>query len=294
MDSAVEGYLYHLRVERHVSPNTLAAYRHDLHRFQSWLDGVGVQAIDVVGREHVADHLVALEKSGIGLRSIARVRSSIRSLFKFAIREGRVKADPTALLRVPRFAKPLPTVLSAETIDVLLVAQEGTPIELRDTAMIELLYSSGLRVTELISLQRHQLDLQRGVLKIRGKGNKERLVPMGDRAVTLLKRYTEWGRPLLDLRGRNPELFVNRRGKKMTRQNFWQRLLRRARGAGIGGKVSPHVLRHSFATHLLERGADLRSVQAMLGHADISTTQIYTHVTRARLKALHEQFHPRG
>lgn len=295
LDDAIEGFLYHLRVERHVSKHTVAAYRHDLLRFARWLDELGVSNIRGIGREHVVDHMVTLEGQGLGLRTIARSRSAIRALFKFLVRDGILSDDPTLLVQTPRFTSPLPTVLSARQVEALLAAPDlDEPLGLRDAAMIELLYATGLRVTELVTLRRHQLDATVGIVKVRGKGDKERLVPVGDRALALLRRYTADARPRLDPGAAAPELFVGRRGKGMTRQNFWQRLGRHARQAGIRGKVSPHVLRHSFATHLLEHGADLRSVQAMLGHSDISTTQIYTHVTRARLQALHARHHPRG
>jgi integrase/recombinase XerD len=295
VDAAVEGFLYHLKVERHVSPHTIAGYRSDLLRFSAWARDRGLEDPKQVTRELVVDHMVWLKDQGLGLRSVARARSAVRSLFKFLQREGHLQDDPTALVETPKFGKPLPVVLSTAQVEALLAAPDPMdPLGLRDAAMIELLYATGLRVTELVTLKRFQIDEEIGLLRVRGKGDKERLVPVGDRALALIRRYNEYGRPQLDPQGRSDALFVNRRGKAMTRQNFWLRLERHARRAGVRGKVSPHVLRHSFATHLLEHGADLRSVQAMLGHSDISTTQIYTHVTRARLQALHARFHPRG
>ena len=295
MESALEGFVYYLKAERHLSDNTILAYFRDVRRFGAWLaereklHPQDVSAIDI------SEHLVYLDGQGLGLRSIARVRSTLRQLFKFLLREGILETDPTVLVDAPRFSQPLPVVLRGDQIEELLQAPDtSTALGLRDIAMIEVLYATGLRVSELVSLLRHRIDLQFGLLIVRGKGDKERLVPVGTRALTLIGTYLRDARPQLDRSERAPELFVSRRGRKMTRQNFWLRLRHYGQMAGIEGKVSPHVLRHSFATHLLEHGADLRSVQAMLGHADISTTHIYTQVTQARLKALHAKYHPRG
>lgn len=295
MDEAIEGFIYYLKVERGRSENTLQAYRHDLRRFAAWLDEQGVRAPGEVTHALLADHLVALDRQGLGLRSIARARTSLRQLFMFLVKEGHLEADPSTLVDAPRFPSPLPVVLTSAQVEAILAAPDpDSTLGLRDAAMIEVLYASGLRVSELVGLPLASLDPGVGLVKVRGKGNKERLVPLGGRALDLVLRYLERSRPLLDPDRRSAALFVSQRGKPMTRQNFWQRLNGWARQAGVRGKVSPHVLRHSFATHLLENGADLRALQAMLGHADISTTQIYTHVTRARLRALHERHHPRG
>jgi len=295
MDAAIEGFIYYLKVERNRSDNTVESYARDLARFRQWAAEQGIASPAAIRREHVADYLVHLDQEGLGLRSIARARTSLRQLFKFLVRERRIEDDPTALISGPKFPAPLPTVLTEREVEGLLEAPDRhTPLGLRDAAMIELLYACGLRVSELVGLPSRAFDLSVGVLRVRGKGDKERLVPVGDRALDLLTRYVREARPLHDPAQRCPAIFVSRRGTAMTRQNFWQRLGRYAREAGIRGKVSPHVLRHSFATHLLEHGADLRSLQAMLGHADITTTQIYTHVTQARLAALHSRYHPRG
>jgi integrase/recombinase XerD len=295
VEEAIEGFTYYLKVERNRSDHTVESYARDLRRFSAWLEGRGVRDPRAVERSHVADWLVALDREDLGLRSIARARTSVRQLFKFLIKEGTVELDPTALVDAPRFAAPLPTVFTTQHVEKLLAAPDRTdPLGLRDAAMIEVLYATGLRVSELVGLTLASIDADVGLVKVRGKGDKERLVPIGDRALALIGRYLREARPLHDLGGRAPTVFVTRRGKRMTRQNFWQRLGAHARAAGLRGKVSPHVLRHSFATHLLEHGADLRALQAMLGHADISTTQIYTHVTRVRLQRLHAEFHPRG
>ncbi len=294
MTDAVEGFLYHLRVERHASKNTLAAYRSDLLRFAHWATGRGIVDPAAVGAEDVADHLVFLANGGIGDRSRARARTALRQWFRFLVKEDVRKDDPTVLIDAPRFKSPLPSVLSAAQVEAILAAPDDSPLGVRDRAMIEVMYATGLRVSELVNLPRHALDAETGIVRVIGKGDKERLVPIGDRALDLVARYLRDVRPLHDLAAASRALFVSERGTAMTRQNFWYRLEIHARTADVRGKVSPHTLRHSFATHLLENGVDLRHVQAMLGHADISTTQIYTHVTRARLKALHARFHPRG
>lgn len=294
MDEALEGFTYFLRVEKNRSENTVEAYLRDLRRFAAWCDEVQ-QTLGSLDRQAVVDHLASLEADGLGRRSIARARTSLRQFFRYLVKEGLLADDPSVLVQAPRFQSPLPTVLSASQVEALLDAPSGgSSLEVRDRAMIAVLYSSGLRVSELVGLPWRNVDAQVGLLRVLGKGDKERLVPVGDRALENIQRYLRAGRPLLDPDQVCPALFVSRRGSAMTRQNFWERLKHWALVAGIRGKVSPHVLRHSFATHLLEHGADLRSLQAMLGHADISTTQIYTHVSRARLARLHAEHHPRG
>ncbi len=292
---AIEGFTYWLKAERGRSDNTIEAYGRDVRRFAVWLEGQGIDSPDAVTQAHVADHLVWLDRQDLGLRSIARARSSLRQLFRFLQREGLLDDDPSARVHAPRFPEPLPTVLSGRSVEALLGApNRGTPLGLRDAAMIELMYSCGLRVSELVTLPGKGLDPEEGLVRVRGKGDKERLIPVGDRALALIRRYVAESRPVLDPDHSCPTLFVGQHGEGMTRQNFWDRLTRYAKLAGVRGKVSPHVLRHSFATHLLEHGADLRALQAMLGHADITTTQIYTHVTQARLSELHRKHHPRG
>jgi integrase/recombinase XerD len=293
VDDAIEGYEYHLRVERGRSRNTLLAYRADLRRFAAFLADRSVGDPRGITAEHLADHLVQLNRGGLGARSAARARSVIQGWMRFLVADGIVREDPTTVVDSPRFLAPLPEFLTGTEVEALLAAPDETTLGVRDAAMLELMYATGLRVSELVGLPRHQYDAVEGLLRVRGKGDKERLVPVGDRARDLISRWLGV-RPLLDPAGAAPELFVGRRGKGMTRQNFWERVVRHARAAGLRLPVYPHVLRHSFATHLLENGADLRAVQAMLGHAAITTTQIYTHVTRARLKAMHAAYHPRG
>jgi integrase/recombinase XerD len=295
VDDAIEGFTYWLKVERGRSPHTLAGYRHDAVRFAGWLAEQGVHRPQDVEARHLEAHLAALLDDGIGLRSIARARSALRQLFRFLVAEGHLETDPTRRVEAPRFTTPLPTVLRPDQVEAILAAPDpSTPLGLRDRAMIQLLYSAGLRVSELVAVPLHQVRLDPGLVLVTGKGRKERLVPMGEVAADAVALYLRDARPALDPGGRSTALFVTRRGAPMTRQNFWERLVGHARAAGVHGKVSPHVLRHSFATHLLANGADLRALQALLGHADVTTTQIYTHVSRERLKAVHALHHPRG
>jgi len=294
MDDAIEGFLYALRVERGRSENTVSAYGRDLRRFAAWAEEEELDGTQAV-RADIERFMVDLDAQGLGPRSLARMRSSLRQLYTFLVAEGQREDDPTTRVAAPSFTSPLPTVLRVDQVGAILDAPDPTsPLGLRDRAMIQLMYSAGLRVSELVKLPAMGLDLTQGLVLVRGKGDKERLVPMGDRAAVVVAQYVRDARPALDPYGKSSALFVTRRGGGMTRQNFWQRLRRHAVVAGVQGKVSPHVLRHSFATHLLEFGADLRSVQALLGHANISTTEIYTHVSRARLREIHRKYHPRG
>ncbi|MEQ1571061.1 MAG: site-specific tyrosine recombinase XerD [Myxococcota bacterium] len=296
IEDALEGFLYYLQVERVRSGHTLAAYGSDLRKFVKFAAERGVSDPEAVDRALVADWLVELDQQGLSTRSIARARTSVRQLFKFLVREKQLDADPSARVAAPRFPAPLPKVLSEAEVEALLAAPDpADPLGRRDGAMIELMYATGLRVSELVSLPRKAVDAEIGVLRIRGKGDKDRLVPLGDVAFDRMVRYLREDRPLHDPAGVRAEVFLSRRGRAMSRQNFWQRLKVYGVACGIRWEqVTPHVLRHSFATHLLEHGADLRSLQAMLGHSDLGTTQIYTHVTRARLQQLHARFHPRG
>ena len=233
--------------------------------------------------------------TGRGLRTAGRHRVTLRQLFRFLVEERLLEADPSALVESPRPGRKLPEVLGEPQVEALLAAPaRDTPIGLRDAAMLEILYASGLRVSELVGLRRESLFLDQGYLVIRGKGGKERLVPVGDVAAGTLLAYMAQARPALDPGCTSPWVFPSPRGGCLTRQAFWYRVKHYARLADVRGDVSPHTLRHSFATHLLAHGADLRAVQMMLGHADLSTTQIYTHVARERLKRIHEEYHPRG
>ena len=290
----VAEYLDHLRVERGLAENSLLAYARDLARLSAF---AAARRKDVLAlrQEDLAAFIQSLRGAGLAARSAARTVHGVRGLYRFAAREGRLGADPMENLRAPRAFAPLPRFLSIAQVDALLAAPDArTPLGLRDRAILEVLYATGLRVSELIGLRPSDLDLQVGLLTCFGKGRKERLVPLGSAARGWVARYLEKARPLLVRARTAPTLFVNHRGGRLSRMGVWQIVRRHAVAAGVERVLTPHVLRHSFATHLLERGADLRALQAMLGHADISTTQIYTHVTRERLRAVYDRFHPRA
>ena len=295
---AIDAFLSHAAVERGLAPKTIEAYASDLARFGSWLESAGVAAPGSLRREHITGFAQALEAEGLSARSRTRILIATRRWIRFLLATGELTADPMEGIATPRFGQPLPKVLRPdETAALLAAADPDTTLGLRDRAMLEVLYGAGLRVTELVALPLGALDSRAGVLRVFGKGGRERLVPLGEPALAAVDAYLEAGRPAL-LRAGHPgtdAMFLSRRGAPMTRQNFFSRLRKLARIAGISSdRVSPHVLRHAFATDLLEGGADLRSVQAMLGHADLSTTQIYTHVSRARLRDVVETRHPRG
>jgi len=294
MDQKLETFLNYLQVERGLSSNTLEAYSRDLVRYLDFLHKIPVTDLDDVTPAQVLRFLSHLKNSGLGARSRARALVSLRVFHRFLVAEGMARANPTSQVEAPRSLQPLPKTLSMEEVEKLLNAPQGErPLDQRDRAMLELLYATGLRVSELVNLKLNDLQLDVGVLFAFGKNRKQRLVPIGEAAQMELILYLEQGRALLQGQGGSPFLFLNRAGRGLTRQGFWKIIKRRAGEAGIGKNITPHTLRHSFATHLLENGADLRAVQTMLGHADISTTQIYTHVTRERLKKVHRQFHPR-
>jgi integrase/recombinase XerD len=290
--SLADQFFNYLRVERGLSGNTLQAYSSDLMRFFRFLEGQGIGALDLT-RENLSTYLITLSKE-ISPRSLTRNLSSIRGFYRFLVAEGRLDSNPARLQESPRLPRRLPGALSMNEVDRLLSQPDpSTPTGLRDRAMLELLYATGLRVSELVHVKVFDINMEAGFLRTLGKGSKERLVPVGAKALDAAKEYLLHGRRSM-VKGLNPPfLFLNRRGSALTRQGFWKIIRAYGRKASIRRKISPHSLRHSFATHLLEGGADLRSVQLMLGHADIATTQVYTHVTRERLKKIHEQFHPR-
>lgn len=292
---AIERFLEALWAERGLSDHTLSAYRSDLAGFARTLTGQGGTLFGA-GRDDVQDYLARRLSGGGSPRTVARVLSALRRFYRYQVREGRVAEDPTAQVEPPRLGRPLPDALSEAEVESLLRAPVvDEPEGLRDRAMLELLYATGLRVSELVNLAEGQLNLRYGVVRVLGKGSKERLVPLGEEASRWVERYLAKARGEL-MRGHPPSraLFVTRRGGPMTRQAFWHLIRRHARSAGIAKHLSPHTLRHAFATHLLNHGADLRVVQMLLGHSDLSTTQIYTHVANARLRTLHAQHHPRG
>jgi integrase/recombinase XerD len=295
LDPALDLFLSHVRLEKGLAANSVEAYGRDLRRYAEHLASLGVIDWAAVGRDEVRAHLGFLVEQGLSSRSQARALSAIRSLHALLAREKLVPLDATDEIDSPRPGRRLPALLSREEIEGLLAAPDPRkPAGRRDRAMLELLYATGLRVSELVSLELNDVNLETRVLIARGKGSKERLVPVGAPAAEAVRAYLAAAREGL-LRGRRSRhLFVTPRGGKMTRQGFAKILSRWARAAGIRRAVSPHKLRHSFATHLLEGGADLRAVQAMLGHADVATTQIYTHVDRTHVRKLYDRFHPRA
>jgi integrase/recombinase XerD len=281
-------------LEKGLSANTRAAYSSDLELFNGWLLERDI-ALPSAGHGLILDHLAWRLNSGYQARSTARLLSGLRGFYRFLLREGLITQDPTLQVELPQLGRPLPKSLSEADVEALLAAPEVTePLGLRDRAMLEVLYACGLRVTELISLTLEQVNLRQGVLRVFGKGSKERLVPLGEEAMHWIERYVREGRGFLLAGKPSDVLFPSLRGEQMTRQTFWHRIKHHARVAGITKSLSPHTLRHAFATHLLNHGADLRVVQMLLGHSDLSTTQIYTHVARARLQELHAKHHPRG
>jgi integrase/recombinase XerD len=291
-ERVVQRYLEGLLLERGLSPRTVEAYEGDLRRFSGTLTGLGTEPL-TADQDAVAAHLRELRRQGLSPRSIARALVAIRGFYRHLLETGERQDDPAVNLLPPRTWRRLPKVLAERQVEELLAAADPeSPLGLRDKAMLELLYATGLRVSELVGLQMSQLRLDFGFIVVFGKGGKERVVPVGESAERWLQRYLSAGRPRL-VRGRHETVFVNHRGGPLSRQGFWKILRAYGRQVGIA-EVSPHVLRHSFATHLLEHGADLRAVQMMLGHADISTTQIYTHIHAQRLRSLYDRYHPRS
>jgi len=290
----IDQFLDALWLEKGLSQNSRDSYRSDLSLFNGWLQARHIE-LPAAGRELLLDHLAWRVEHGYKPRSTARFLSGARGFYRYLLREKLIAVDPTLQVEMPQLGKPLPKSLSEADVEALLHAPDlSEALGQRDRAMLEVLYACGLRVTELISLTLDQVNLRQGVLRVMGKGSKERLVPMGEEAVVWVERYLRDGRGEL-LAGRPSDvLFPSNRGEQMTRQTFWHRIKHHATVAGIGKSLSPHTLRHAFATHLLNHGADLRVVQMLLGHSDLSTTQIYTHVARARLQELHAQHHPRG
>ncbi len=291
----IDRFCDRLWLEDGLSQNTLSAYRRDLKAFSGWLNEACHQSLAQAAAPDIDAYLAHRFATRAKPRTAARYTASLRRFYRFLVRESLVENDPTQYLDTPKLPRPLPKVLSEPEVERLLAAPNtDTPSGLRDRAMIETLYATGLRVSELVGLKLLNLDLNAAVLRVTGKGGKDRLVPLGEEAQHWLSRYLRESRPML-LSGKNcSEVFVTPRGAGMTRQAFWHLLKRNALAGGIHKPLSPHTLRHAFATHLLAHGADLRAVQMLLGHADISTTQIYTHVARERLKQLHKQHHPRG
>ena len=296
-NDAIEDYIHFLRVERQLAENTLASYRRDIEGYGMHIHKVqGLASFNEVERHHILQHLKALNEEGKTARTTARHISSIRSFHQFLLREKIVESDPTVHLEMPQIEQKLPNVLSIEEIEELLAApNQSKPQGVRDVAMLELLYGAGMRISELIALDLQDIHLTMGFVRVFGKGGKERIIPLGKGAITACDTYLNG--PRGQLQGKYPKteaFFINQRGKRLTRQGCWKLMKEHAQKANILKEITPHILRHSFATHLIENGADLRSVQELLGHADISTTQIYTHISKTRLSEVYKQFHPRA
>jgi integrase/recombinase XerD len=292
MNEFISTYADFLKIEKRQSPNTIASYRHDINYFASYLLD---KKLNDVNTGDVRSFLIFLREKGLASSTVARYLSSIKSFYRYLFIEKLILDNPIEIIDSPYSWRKLPNVISTEDVDALIATPDiKTSDGLRDLAMLELLYATGLRVTELISLKLSAVDLSVGYLRTLGKGSKERVVPFGDAARIAIENYMLRIRPSLSKKTQSADLFLTRRGTAMTRQGFWKILKKYIAKAKISGNVSPHTLRHAFATHLLERGADLRSVQQMLGHSDISSTQIYTHILKQRMREVHDRFHPRG
>jgi len=295
MQEPIELFLNYLSVERGLSLNTLLSYKEDLYIYQKYLKKNGKDSLLQVRREDIQNFMLAQKEKNLSSNSISRRLSAIKAFYRFLLRERIISYDPTETMQSPKLWKKVPLTLNVEEIE-RMIAQPNirTKTGIRDRAILDTLYATGMRVSELVNLKLEQVNLEMGFLRCIGKGNKERIVPLGRYACAAITRYLEKARPLLLGKKESNFLFLNRCGRKISRQGLWKIIKKYARQAGIKKPVRPHIIRHSFATHLLEKGADLRSVQEMLGHADISTTQIYTHVNQDRLKMIHKLFHPRG
>lgn len=295
MEQVLNQFLNYLIVEKGLSKNTLSAYSHDLSRFLDHLRQKGIQDILKVGKFDVRAFLLALKRQRFSSKTIVRYLVAIRTFFRFMTQEGILEVNPVEELESPKMDKTLPQILTFKEVDQLLEQPDlQTSLGVRDRAMLEMLYATGVRVSELVQLRINQVNLEGGYVLVYGKGSKERIVPLGSEAMKWATLYLKTARIKLAKGRESPFLFINRSGKGMSRQRFWRAIKVYGQRAGIRKRITPHLLRHSFASHLLERGADLRSVQMMLGHVDISTTQIYTHVTGERLKKIHQRYHPRG
>ena len=295
MDDLLDSFLSYLVVEKGLSENTLESYGRDLKKFLLFIKSRGITSAREVKYGDILDFMTRSREEGLNATTIVRSMVSVKQFFKYLLSEKVLSEDPTAHIKTPKMKKAIPGVISLDDVESILGApDESTPEGLRDAAMLEILYATGIRVSELIGLKLNDVNFELGFVVVYGKGSKERVVPIGDKAREKLLSYLRDSRPSL-LKGREAKaLFVTRRGAGMTRQGFWKIIKAQALKAGVTKKISPHTLRHSFATHLLERGADLRTIQVMLGHSDISTTQIYTHVESERLKEIHKKYHPRS
>lgn len=295
MDDLLDSFLSYLVVEKGLSENTLESYGRDLKKFLLFIKSRGITSAREIKYGDILDFLTHSREEGLGATTIVRSVVSVKQFFKYLLSEKVLSEDPTAHIKTPKMKKAIPGVISLDDVESILAApDESLPEGLRDAAMLEILYATGIRVSELIGLKLNDVNFELGFVVVYGKGSKERVVPIGDKARDKLLLYLRDSRPALLKARESKALFVTRRGAGMTRQGFWKIIKAQALRAGVTKKISPHTLRHSFATHLLERGADLRTIQVMLGHSDISTTQIYTHVESERLKEIHKKYHPRS
>ncbi|QQE72851.1 site-specific tyrosine recombinase XerD [Brevibacillus composti] len=295
MDMLIDQFIHFLSVEKGLSPNTLESYQRDMIAYTSYLQEQGVTRIEDSTRTQIIGYLMSLQEKGRATATLSRNMASIRAFYQFLVRDKYIEKDPSIHLETPKIEKRLPKVLSVEEVERLLDSPPvNHPAGLRDKAMLELLYATGIRVSELVNLNVMDVNLDMGFVKCMGKGSKERIIPLGSVAIQMVRHYLQAGRPRLVKEPGETALFLNHLGKRITRQGFWKIIKRYGLKANVKTEITPHTLRHSFATHLLENGADLRSVQEMLGHADISTTQIYTHVTRTRIKDIYAKTHPRA
>ena len=301
MKESVDSFLNFMTVERGVSPNTVTAYRNDLYQLVEFLElynfrGKDGERWDSVNDQILASYLLRMNERGYSETTRARKVASTKSLFGFLLDEGIIKKDPTENLSAPRIGRSLPEALTLEEVEHLLASSSNvdTPESVRDLAMLELLYATGMRVTELVSLDVEDVDLEQSFVRCFGKGSKERIIPIHPRAVDMMRKYIDEARPAIANRRSDSALFLNRRGERLTRQGFWLILKAHAKNSGLEGKITPHTLRHSFATHMLQGGAPLRHVQELLGHASITTTQVYTHLTDDHVRSEYEKAHPRA
>jgi integrase/recombinase XerD len=295
MERILKDFIYFLSVEKGLAENTLESYQRDLKKYLQFLSRQGVTDFSETSKKIILEYLAEQKQKGLAVSTLTRNLASIRSFYQFLLQEQIIQENPAGELESPKAEKKLPTVLSFKDIELLLdQPQPKKSIGMRDKAMLELLYATGIRVSELVSLNLDNVNLKMAFLKCEGKGNKERIVPLGSVAIKSIHEYLQNGRFKLLKQKDEKALFVNQHGKRLTRQGFWKILKKYALRTGINTEITPHTLRHSFATHLLENGADLRSVQEMLGHADISTTQIYTQITRKKIKEIYNQTHPRA
>jgi integrase/recombinase XerD len=295
MHELIDIFLNYLSVERGLSQNTIVSYRRDLQSYLDYLnDQEHINSLEKANKDRITNFMFMLKNKGLNTNSIARKLAAIKTFYRFLVREKILKDDPTSLLESPKLWKRIPSTLSVEEIEILIAQPDlGKRGGLRDRAILEVLYATGMRVSELVHLRLEDVNLDVGFVRCLGKGNKERIIPLGRKAIMCLRRYIDKERPYFLKRGLSNVLFLTRLHRRISRQSIWKMLKRYARQGRIKKEIRPHILRHSFATHLLEGGADLRSVQEMLGHSDISTTQVYTHINKDRLKMIHRRFHPR-